>query len=310
VRRFAFVSIFAVLALVPTVQASPHIAGCPVFPASSPWNQPVDGLPVAKHSAQMVANIGLNAPVMPDFGSAAYTGEVPIGDPITVVVNRTRWVRVHFRWPRQSNRGLYPLPRHVAIQGGPDATGDRHVIVVDRQTCRDYELWRAFPHDGGAWWSAGAGAVFNLRSNHLRPRGWTSADAAGLSMLAGLPRYSEVKGGAIDHALRFSAPCTAKRYVYPARHWSDSCGGRWLPPMGARLRLKASVDVSGLPYQARVIAVALKRYGLILADNGGPWEIQGAPNSHWNDTALLTLERLKGRDFEVVNTSSLPHPGA
>lgn len=309
-RRVAFVSIFAALALVPSVQASPHIAGCPVFPADNPWNQRVDQLPVAKHSAQMVANIGPNAPVMPDFGSAAYKGEVPIGDPITVVVNRTRWVHVHFRWPSQSNRGLYPLPRHVAIQGGPDATGDRHVIVVDRQNCRDYELWRAFPHDGGAWWSAGAGAVFDLRSNHLRPRGWTSADAAGLSMLAGLPRYSEVKGGAIDHALRFSAPCTARRYVYPARHWAYSCRGRWLPPMGARLRLKASVNISKLPFQARVIALALKRYGLILADNGGPWEIQGAPNPRWNDKALLTLERLKGRDFEVVNTSSLPHPGA
>jgi hypothetical protein len=310
VRRVAFVSIFAVLALVPSVRASPRIAGCPVFPANNPWNQRVDQLPVAKHSGQMVANIGLNAPVMPDFGSAVYNGEVAIGDPITVVVNRTRWVHVHFRWPSQSNRGLYPLPSHVAIQGGPDATGDRHVIVVDRQNCRDYELWRAFPHDGGAWWSAGAGAVFDLRSNHLRPRGWTSADAAGLSMLAGLPRYSEVKGGAIDHALRFSAPCTARRYVYPARHWANSCRGRWLPPMGARLRLKASVNISGLPYQARVIAVALKRYGLILADNGGPWEIQGAPNPRWNDKALLTLERLKGRDFEVANTSSLPHPGA
>ena len=309
-RRVAFVSIFAVLALVPSVQASPHIAGCPVFPANNPWNQPVDRLPVAKHSAQMVANIGLNAPVMPDFGSAAYKGEVPIGDPITVVVNRTRWVHVHFRWPSQSNRGLYPLPRHVAIQGGPDATGDRHVIVVDRQTCRDYELWRAFPHDGGAWWSAGAGAVFNLRSNHLRPRGWTSADAAGLSMLAGLPRYSEVKGGSIDHALRFSAPCTARRYVYPARHWSESCRGRWLPPMGARLRLKASVDISGLPYQARVIAVALSATASSSLTTGDRGRSRAPPIPDWDDKALLTLERLKGRDFEVVNTSSLPHPGA
>jgi hypothetical protein len=281
-----------------------------VFPANNPWNEPVAGLPVAKHSAQMVANIGLNASVMPDFGSAAYKGEVPIGDPVTVVVNRTRWVHVRFRWPSQSNRGLYPLPRRVRIQGGANATGDRHVIVVDRQNCRDYELWRAFPHDGGRWWSAGAGAIFNLRSNRMRPAGWTSADAAGLSMLAGLPRYSEVKSGAIDHALRFSAPCTARRYVYPARHWAYSCGGRWLPPMGARLRLNANVNIAWMPYQARVIAVALKRYGLILADDGGPWEIQGAPNPHWNDKALLALERLKGRDFQVVDTSSLPHPGA
>jgi hypothetical protein len=299
-----------VLAIVTSVHAAPQIAGCPVFPANNPWNEPVAGLPVASHSAQMIANIGLNAPVMPDFGSPVYKGEVPIGDPITVVVNRTRWVHVHFRWPSQSNRGMYPLPRHVHIQGGANASGDRHVIVVDRQNCRDYELWRAFPHDGGRWWSAGAGAIFNLRSDRMRPAGWTSADAAGLSMLAGLPRYSEVKSGAIDHALRFSAPCTARRYVYPARHWAYSCSGRWLPPMGARIRLKASVSIAGMPDQARVIAQALKTYGLILADNGGPWEIQGAPNPHWNDKALLVLERLKGRDFEVVNTSSLPHPGA
>jgi hypothetical protein len=300
----------SVRASLPSVQASPHIAGCPVFPANNPWNEPVAGLPVANHSAQMVANIGLNASVMPDFGSPVYKGEVPIGDPVTIVANRTRWVHVRFRWPSQSNRGPYPLPRRVSIQGGPNSSGDRHVIVVDRQNCRDYELWRAFPHDGGRWWSAGAGAIFNLRSNRMRPAGWTSADAAGLSMLAGLPRYSEVKSGAIDHALRFSAPCTARRYVYPARHWAYSCAGRWLPPMGARLRLKANVNIAGMPYQARVIAVALKRYGLILADDGGPWEIQGAPNPHWNDKALLALERLKGRDFEVVNTSSLPHPGA
>ena len=309
-RRFAFVSIFALLALVPSVQASPHIAGCPVFPANNPWNEPVASLPVAKHSAQMVANIGLNAPVMPDFGSPAYRSEVPIGDPITVVVNKIRWVHVHFKWPSQSNRGMYPLPSHVAIQGGPNSTGDRHVIVIDRTTCRDYELYDAHPHDHGSRWSAGAGAVFNLRSNHLRPRGWTSADAAGLPLLAGLARYSEVRHNALDHALRFTAPCTARRYVYPARHYSDSCRGRWLPPMGARLRLKQSVNVSRLPHQARVIAVALKRYGLILADNGGPWEITGAPDRHWNNAALLTLKRLTGRDFEVVNTSSLPHPGA
>ncbi len=191
-RRFAFVSIFALLALVPSVQASPHIAGCPVFPANNPWNEPVASLPVAKHSAQMVANIGLNAPVMPDFGSPAYRSEVPIGDPITVVVNKIRWVHVHFKWPSQSNRGMYPLPSHVAIQGGPNSTGDRHVIVIDRTTCRDYELYDAHPHDDGSRWSAGAGAVFNLRSNQLRPRGWTSADAAGLPLLAGLARYSEV----------------------------------------------------------------------------------------------------------------------
>ncbi len=142
----------------------------------------------------------------------------------------------------------------MPIEGGPKATGDRHVIVVDSSTCTDYELYDAYPLDGGRRWSAGSGAIFNLRSDRLRPAGWTSADAAGLPILPGLARYDEVAGGVIDHALRFTAPCTAPRYVYPARHEASTCSGRWLPPMGLRLRLKASVDISGLPYQARVVA--------------------------------------------------------
>jgi hypothetical protein len=196
----------------------------------------------------------------------------------------------------------------VPIKGGRSSTGDRHVIVIDRDSCRDFELFAAYPVAGGLRWQAGSGAIFNLRSDALRPAGWTSADAARLPILPGLARFDEVRRGSIDHALRFTAPCTSRRYVYPARHYAPTCSG-FYPPMGLRVRLKASVDISGLPRQARVVAEALKRYGMILADNGSPWYISGAPDRGWNNDALHLLDRLHGRDFEVVDPSSLPHPG-
>jgi hypothetical protein len=301
------VAVAAVIGLPALVSAHP-VAGCPVFPANNPWNQRVDRLPVASDSARMIASIGPGAPVHPDFGSGLYNGE-PIGIPFAIVSSHTRRVPVSFQYASESDRGRYPLPRAVPIEGGYGSTGDRHVIVVDRSSCLDYELFAAYPHDGGRRWSAGSGAIFNLRSNHLRPAGWTSADAAGLPILPGLARYSDLAAGQLDHALRFTAPCTAARYVYPARHEASTCSGASLPPMGLRVRLKASVNVSALPYQARVVAVALKRYGMILADNGSPWFISGAPDRRWNNDALHLLGRLTGRDFEVVDTSSLPRPG-
>jgi hypothetical protein len=277
-----------------------------VFPPNNPWNERVDRLPVAKDSAKLIASVGLDQPVHPDFGTV-WDG-APNGIPFVVVSNRTRRVPVYFGYSGESDRGPYPIPRNAPIEGGPHATGDRHVIVVDRGTCTDYELFAAYPHHGGKYWTAGSGAIFNLRSNRLRPAGWTSADAAGLPILAGLARYGEVASGSIDHALRFTAPCTSPRYVYPARHFASTCSG-FYPPMGLRVRLKANVNISGLPYQARVVAEALKRYGMILADNGSPWYISGAPSPSWNNDALHQLDRLTGRDFEVVDTSSLPHPG-
>jgi hypothetical protein len=303
----AVAAIFAMPAFV-SAHALPGASSCPLFPANNSWNQRVDGLPVAKNSASLIARIGLNDPVHPDFGSGLYDGE-PIGIPYTVVGSSTRKVPVTFQYASESDKGPYPLPRGVPIEGGYSSSGDRHVIVVDRDTCTDYELFAAYPHDHGLRWSAGSGAIFNLRSNHLRPAGWTSADAAGLPILPGLARYSDVAAGQIDHALRFTAPCTAARYVYPARHEASTCGGPNLPPMGLRVRLKASVNISGLPYQARVVAQALKRYGMILADNGSPWYISGAPDPHWNNDALHLLDRLTGKDLQVVDTSSLPHPG-
>ncbi len=286
---------------------TPTLAGCPVLPADNPFNQRVDRLPVAKNSAQTIAAIGLSDPVHPDFGTV-YNG-APNGIPYAVVSDSTRKVPVRFTYASESDRGPYPLPPHVPIEGGPRSSGDRHVIVVDRSTCTDYELYDAHPLDGGARWTAGSGAIFNLRSNHLRPAGWTSADAAGLPILPGLARYSEVKAGAINHALRFTAPCTSPHYVYPARHEASTCSQPGAPPMGLRVRLKGSVDISRLPVQARIVATALKRYGMILADNGSPWYVSGAPDASWSDAALHELDRLTGRDFQVVDTKSLPHPG-
>ena len=301
-RGIAGILVLGALCWVPAVVAGrplPAAPGCEIFPASNPWNRRVDGLPVAGNSAALIAGIGLGAPVHPDFGSGLYNGE-PIGIPFTVVSRRTRRVPVSFDYASESDGHRYPLPPGVAIEGGANSTGDRHVIVVDRSSCLDYELYDAHPLNGGRSWHAGSGAIFNLRSNHLRPAGWTSADAAGLPILAGLARYDEVARGAIDHALRFTAPCTAKAYVYPARHYASTCSGSSLPPMGMRVRLKASVDISALPYQARIVAQALKRYGMILADNGSPWYISGAPDSKWNNDALHQLDQLTGRDFEVV----------
>jgi hypothetical protein len=247
--------------------------------------------------------------VHPDFGSGLYNGE-PIGIPYAIVSKHTPRVPVSFTYASESDGHFYPLPPNVPIEGGPSSTGDRHVIVIDKNSCLDYELFSAYPHSGGKSWSAGSGAIFDLRSNHLRPAGWTSADAAGLPILPGLARYGEVARGAIDHALRFTARCTAARYVYPARHFAATCGAGVYPPMGLRLRLKASVSLKGLPYQARIVAEALKRYGMLLADNGSPWYISGAPDPRWSNDALHQLDRLNGSDFEVVDTSGLPHPGA
>jgi hypothetical protein len=315
-RRLAVLIIcLAPLTVTPTLTASvvamtkpesPTIAGCRVLPADNPWNQRVDRLAVARNSAALIARIGLADPVHPDFGTV-YNG-APNGIPHRVVSGRTRRVPVSFQSASESDGHDYPLPRGAAIEGGSRSAGDRHVIVVDRDTCTDYELYHAYPHDQGRRWSAGSGAIFDLRSDRLRPAGWTSADAAGLPILPGLARYSEVAAGAIDHALRFTAPCTGG-YVYPARHEAASCTGPFVPPMGLRIRLKASVNISALPYQAKVVAQALKVYGLILADNGSPWYISGAPDQRWNDSALHELDRLTGGDFQVVDTSSLPHPG-
>ena len=282
----------------------PTIGGCPVFPATSVWNQPVDRLPVAKGSATLIGSIGLDSPVHPDFGSGLYDGQ-KIGIPYVVVSgSSTPKAKPRFDYADESDPGPYPIPQNVPIEGDPNpGDGDRHALIVDRDTCTLYELYAL--HRSGSGWAAGSGAIWSLRSNKLRPLTWTSADAAGLPILPGLARYDEVAAGAIDHALRFTAPETRRAFIYPARHQAGDSTSPALPPMGLRVRLKASFDISGFPRQARVILTALKRYGMILADNGSPWYISGAPDPRWSNDDLHSLSRLTGADFEVVDTSKL-----
>ena len=287
------------LALLAAAALAPTLAGCPLFPADNAWNQRVDRLPVAAASARLIRSIGLDAHFHADFGSGRWDGG-PIGIPYTVVNGAQQRVRVSFDYADESDRGPYPIPPNAPIEGGRNADGDRHVIVVDKATCRLYELFDAHPRDGGRSWHAGSGATWDLRSDRLRPKGWTSADAAGLPILPGLARYDEVAAGAIRHALRFTAPRTRTAFVWPARHQAGASGDPSLPPMGLRVRLKRGVSLRGLPRQARIVATAMKRYGLMLADNGSPWYVSGAPDPRWDNDQLHALDRLSGRDFEVV----------
>jgi hypothetical protein len=295
----ALIAAVSALVLPTAAQAAPHIGGCPVFPRSNPWNQRVDRLPVHPNSDAIVRSIGLGDTMHADFGSGLWEGG-PIGIPFVTVGKRQPRVPVSFDYADESDRGPYPVPRNVPIEGGRQSDGDRHVIVVDRTRCRLYELYAAYAHAGGARWSAGSGAIWNLRSNHLRPRGWTSADAAGLPILPGLARYAEVRRGHIDHALRFTADRTRNAFVFPARHFASSLTDPNLPAMGQRLRLKRGFDISRFPRQARIVLRALKRYGMILADNGSSWYVSGAPDPRWSNDQLHTLGRVPGSAFEVV----------
>ena len=276
----------------------PAAPRCAVFPKSNPWNRPVDRLPVALNSAAILATIGLGTGLHADFGSGLWDG-APIGIPFDVVSGRTRRSRVAFDYSSESDHVGYPIPRHVHIEGG----SDRHALLVDKTACRLYELFGLQWQNGR--WHAGSGATWNLRSNKVRPPGWTSADAAGLPIFPGLARYDEVRRGVIDHALRFTVERTRRAYIYPARHLAGGLTNPLLPPMGLRVRLRASFDVSPFPRQARIVLTALKRYGMIVADNGSNWFVSGTPDPRWSNDQLRTLGQVKGSDFEVVNTASL-----
>jgi hypothetical protein len=278
----------------PSAAPLPGAPACPVFPAANVWNKPVDTLPVAANSAAMITAIGAGTGLHPDFGSSA-----GYGIPITVVPGTQKRVSIRFDYSGQSDKGPYPMPAKPRIEAG----SDRHVILVDRDHCKLFELWNTRHTASG--WRAGSGAIWDMSSNALRPDGWTSADAAGLPILPGLVRMGEVQDGLIDHALRFTAPSTCAGHIYPARHdaGSGSCATR--PPMGLRVRLKASFDLSTLSPQARVIGQALKTYGMILADNGSPWYVSGFSSPSFNDDDLRTLNRITGNDLEVVDTSGL-----
>jgi hypothetical protein len=285
----------------------PGAKRCPVFPKSSHWNRRVDRLPVHSRSSQIVGSIGRDENAHADFGSGTYNGG-PIGIPYRTVSRRTKRVPVSFEYASESDRGRYPIPRNVPVEGGRGSDGDRHVIVVDRNRCRLYELFSAFPRNGGRSWRAGSGAIWNLRSNRMRPRGWTSADAAGLPILPGLVRPEEVRRGNIDHALRVTVPRSRRAYIYPARHFASYDPDPKLPAMGQRLRLKRSFDTSRFPRQSRVVLRALKRYGAIVADNGSPWYISGIPSRRWNNDDLHSLHRVPGSAWEVVDSGRLSRP--
>ena len=283
-----------------SVPAAPH---CSILPADNVWHAVVSGLPVDPESATYIASIGATAPLHPDFGSGRYHGQ-PIGIPYNVVPGSQPSVPVGFTYASESDPGPYPVPKKAAIEGGRHSHGDRHVLVLDAGTCTDYELYAARPHHHGSSWTAGSGAVFALGSNALRPAGWTSADAAGLPILPGLVRPDEVAAGVIDHAIRVTVPETDDRYIWPARHQAGTADAS-LPPMGLRLRLKASVDISRFPPTDQVILQALQTYGMIVADNGSPWFISGVPGSYWDNTTLHALTEITGADFEAVDESCL-----
>ena len=276
---------------------SQSLKGRRPFPDDNAWNQDISQAPVDPNSDIYIASIGADIGLHPDFGTM-WNG-APNGTPYVIVGGAQPRVPVHFTYAAESDPGPYPIPPDAPIQGGPHSAGDRHVMVIDWDNWMLYELWDA--HYEAPGWRAGSGAVFNLSSNQLRPPGWTSADAAGLPMFPGLVRYDEVyEQGEIRHALRFTVEYTRRAYTHPARHFASWSSDPGLPPMGMRVRLKASVDIGGFPHSVQVILRALKTYGMLLADNGGPWFISGAPDARWSDDELATLRLIKGRDLEVV----------
>jgi hypothetical protein len=272
-------------------------------PSDSFWHADVSALPVHPQSAQWISSIGPTAGLKADFGSGTWNGG-PIGIPYTTVPGTQPRVPVSFEYDDESDPGPYPIPPSAPIEGGPSSSGDRHVLVVDRDACRLWELFSAYPQSGGTSWTAGSGATWDLRSNAMRPLTWTSGDAAGLPILPGLVRYDEVAAGEIDHVIRFTAPRTANAFVWPASHRAGS-GTSSDPPMGAWLRLKASFDISGFSAQNQVILRALKKHGMVLADNGSPFFMSGAPDPGFNNSDLNALRSVPGSAFEAVDVSSL-----
>jgi hypothetical protein len=272
----------------------------PIFPPENYWNADISALPVHPNSTEFINSIGANQPLHPDFGTV-YEG-APNGIPFVVVDGGQEKVAVDFEYADESDPGPYPIPRNAPIEGGDRSTGDRHVIVIDRANLILYELYAAYPRTNGSW-SAGSGAIWNLREpNPTRKAGWTSADAAGLPIFPGLARFDEAASGVIPHALRFTANSTRRAFIPPASHWASDHTGADLPPMGLRLRLKADFDFTDFSPMNQAILAALKRYGMILADNGSDWFISGAPDDRWNDEDLHELSEVRGSDFEAVYT--------
>lgn len=302
--------VFALLSGAVPSQASPIAGGCAIFPPDDIWNTRVDQLPVDRNSTSWIAAIGAEDSLHPDFGSGMTDGG-PIGIPFSLVPMGQPKVPINFAAfegeppaPDESDSGPFPIPSDAIIEGGPASSGDRHTLVVQQGSCTLYELYKAVPQTNGSW-NAASAAKFDLETGELRTEGWTSADAAGLAIFPGLVRGEEVDAGAIEHAIRFTAPRTGPSYVWPARHSASLTGDNSLPPMGQRFRLKADFNISGFSADNQVILKALKAYGMILADNGSAWFISGAPDERWDNDDLHNLSQLQGSDFEAVATSAL-----
>lgn len=280
------------------------VAGeCTILPADNPWNTDISAYPVHANSDAFIASIGLDTGMHADFGTV-YEG-APIGIPWIVVPGDQPRVPVTFEYD-DSDPGPYPIPPDAPIEGGPDSDGDRHILALDLDNCRLYELFAAYTSDGGASWMAGSGAIFDLRTNDLRPEGWTSADAAGLPIYPGLVRYEEViEQGVIEHALRFTVSRSQRGYIHPATHFASDDTDPSLPPMGLRVRMKADYDCSALASEIQVICTALKTYGMFVADNGSDWYLSGAPHPMWNDDRLHDIDGITGAAFEVVETGEI-----
>jgi hypothetical protein len=279
----------------------PIVGGCAIFPANNPWNTDISQYPVDPKSAQYIASIPGN--LHPDFGH-----ETRYGIPFNVVPASQPEVPVKFLYKSQSDPGPYPIPPDAQIEGGAHSKGDRHVLVLQQGACTLYEMYHAYPRDGGASWHAGSGAVFPLDTNKLRPNGWTSADAAGLPILPALIKCAEVQAGEIDHALRFTVENTQAGYIHPATHFASNSRNPDLPPMGLRVRLKASFDISSFNRTSQIILTAMKTYGMFVADNGSNWYFQGEGGSAatcWNNNDLDELKNVPGTAFEAVQTGKI-----
>jgi len=282
--------------------AGPSLEGCPIFPPDNPWNTDVSGYPLHPNSEALIDSIGRHTGMHADFGTE-WQG-APIGIPFVLVDSSTPAVPIDYTsWGDESDPGPFPIPPDAPIEGGPDSDGDRHVLVIDTDHCVLYEIGNAYPIDEGASWEAGAGVEWDLTINDTHPEGCTSADAAGLPIFPGLARYDEiVTQGELTHALRFTVSSTRRAYIPPASHYASSNTDANLPPMGLRVRMKRGYDCSSYSTEIQVICAGLKRYGMIVADNGSDWYVSGAPDPRWNDDALHDIDNITGDAFEVVDT--------
>ena len=279
----------------------PGAPACSVFPSNNVWHADVSKLPVNSHSSAWLSSMnGSSTRLHPDFGPS---GGFPYGIPYDVVSSSHAKVYLTFDYADESDKGPYPFDGNTKIEGGQNAGGDRHAIMIDSGTCKLYELYDAHYSSSGS--TAGSGAIWSLTSNALRPAGWTSADAAGLPIFPGLVRVDEVQAGNVDHAIRVTAQQTDRSYIWPARHQAGAANNPNLPPMGARFRLKAGYDISPFRADTQTILRAMKKYGLIVADNGSNWYFQGNAENGWNTSMLDQLKTVPASAFEAVDESSL-----